>query len=222
MNDETTKRTKVACAWCGLVLDEGAPGALTSHGICRECRAAMMEYERTGLTHLPIWRGELCEIKPPPVDEGVTSLPDEQGMAAAKVREAAGMRNAATDPAYHPQPSFHPQRYPQEGVTLTPSAPIYRRGGLGVKARVSLLRVGLVCAMPPPPPRDDDIGRRVRISFDDPGASARGLDFSEVDSHGHRWDQLVFSAYVAGACACGGFALGCALALWHAWAGGGR
>jgi hypothetical protein len=25
------------CAWCGLVMREGAPGAETTHGICQEC-----------------------------------------------------------------------------------------------------------------------------------------------------------------------------------------
>ena len=27
------------CSWCGLILQEGTPGALISHGICTACAA---------------------------------------------------------------------------------------------------------------------------------------------------------------------------------------
>jgi len=28
---------RVVCAWCEKVMEEGAPGALISHGICQDC-----------------------------------------------------------------------------------------------------------------------------------------------------------------------------------------
>jgi hypothetical protein len=35
--DCATSRMRRVCAWCGLVQDEGTPGAKTSHGMCQTC-----------------------------------------------------------------------------------------------------------------------------------------------------------------------------------------
>lgn len=33
---------RIVCAWCGLVLREGTPGARTSHGMCPACEKRML------------------------------------------------------------------------------------------------------------------------------------------------------------------------------------
>lgn len=34
---------RVVCAWCRRVLEEGTPGAPTSHGCCPRCQKRMLE-----------------------------------------------------------------------------------------------------------------------------------------------------------------------------------
>jgi hypothetical protein len=34
-------KLRIVCAWCGEVLEEGDPGAETSHGICATCDATV-------------------------------------------------------------------------------------------------------------------------------------------------------------------------------------
>ena len=45
MSDKPTLR--VECAWCGKVLQEGDPGAQTSHGMCILCFVRAEHEERT-------------------------------------------------------------------------------------------------------------------------------------------------------------------------------
>jgi hypothetical protein len=33
----------IVCGWCGIVLEEGSPGARTSHGICGPCNKEQMD-----------------------------------------------------------------------------------------------------------------------------------------------------------------------------------
>lgn len=35
--DEHPARLRRVCAWCQAVLDQGTPGAETTHGICADC-----------------------------------------------------------------------------------------------------------------------------------------------------------------------------------------
>jgi hypothetical protein len=92
-----TPRLRHLCSWCLVVLDEGAPGASITHGMCPRCEerfrneAGLSGYESVCLV-LPG-----CSDPCPACERALAEEAEEAAIAAREEREAALQDKAIDD-----------------------------------------------------------------------------------------------------------------------------